>query len=217
MSLLQNNTDALNRLRRCSREELEAVFGSMEPVTGAVVGALYNADTEGMKNILLHTNPAGVIAGLKIAALLTGAERAELVVNCEVNQQELEASAGIVELPLTITRAALVNKMLHKNDRIFCLDELAAMADRLMGNTPGLLVALDGETPTEEEPSRLVKELAGECKGILIDHRFYSAQELEGLSLEQLHSRSGVIRRLTEKDCPVDGAKREILSLRQKS
>ena len=31
MSLLQNNTDALNRLRRCSREELEAVFGSMEP------------------------------------------------------------------------------------------------------------------------------------------------------------------------------------------
>lgn len=94
MSLLQNNTDALNRLRRCSREELEAVFGSMEPVTGAVVGALYNADTEGMKNILLHTNPAGVIAGLKIAALLTGAERAELVVNCEVNQQELEASAG---------------------------------------------------------------------------------------------------------------------------
>lgn len=217
MSLLQNNTDALNRLRRCSREELEAVFGSMEPVTGAVVGALYNADTEGMKNILLHTNPAGVIAGLKIAALLTGAERAELVVNCEVNQQELEASAGIVELPLTITRAALVNKMLHKNDRIFCLDELAAMADRLMGNTPGLLVALDGETPTEEEPSRPVKELAGECKGILIDHRFYSAQELEGLALEQLHSRSGVIRRLTEKDCPVDGAKREILSLRQKS
>lgn len=200
MSLLQNNTDALNRLRRCSREELEAVFGSMEPVTGAAVGALYNADTEGMKNILLHGNPAGVIAGLKIAALLTGAERAELVVNCEVNQQELEASAGIVELPLTITRAALINKMLHKNDQLFCLDELAAMADRLMGNTPGLLVALDGETPTEEEPSRLVKELAGECKGILIDHRFYSAQELEGLSLEQLHSRSGVIRRLTEKD-----------------
>lgn len=199
MSLLQNNTDALNRLRRCSREELEAVFGSMKPVTGAVVGALYNADTEGMKNILLHTNPAGVIAGLKIAALLTGAERAELVVNCEVNQQELEASAGIVELPLTITRAALVNKMLHKNDRLFCLDELAAMADRLMGNTPGLLVALDGETPTEE-PSRLVKELAGECKGILADHLFYSASELEGLTLEQLHSRSGVIRLLTEKD-----------------
>lgn len=64
MSLLQNNTDALNRLRRCSREELEAVFGSMEPVTGAVVGALYNADTEGMKNILLHGNPAGVIRRL---------------------------------------------------------------------------------------------------------------------------------------------------------
>ena len=81
------------------QRRMEAVFGSMEPVTGAVVGALYNADTEGMKNILLHTNPAGVIAGLKIAALLTGAERAELVVNCEVNQQELEASAGIVELP----------------------------------------------------------------------------------------------------------------------
>ena len=80
MSLLQNQTGALNRLRRCSKEELEKIMGSMEPVSGFVVGALYNADTEGMKQVLLHVNPAGVIAGLKIAAVLTGAKGAELVV-----------------------------------------------------------------------------------------------------------------------------------------
>lgn len=77
MSLLQNQTGALNRLRRCSKEELEKIMGSMEPVSGFVVGALYNADTEGMKQVLLHVNPAGVIAGLKIAAVLTGAKGAE--------------------------------------------------------------------------------------------------------------------------------------------
>lgn len=217
MSLLQNNTEALNRLRRCSKEELETIFGTMEPVNGAVVGALYNADTEGMKNILLHANPAGIIAGLKIAALLTGAKEAQLVVNCDVNQQELEADAGIVELPLTITQAALVNKMLHKKNRLFPLDTLAAMADRFLGNTPGLLFALDSETPVEANPAQTVWEFTGECKGILADHRFYAPQELQNLTLEQLNSRSGVIHRLTDRDCPVDGAKKGILTLRQKS
>lgn len=38
MSLLQNQTGALNRLRRCSKEELEKIMGSMEPVSGFVVG-----------------------------------------------------------------------------------------------------------------------------------------------------------------------------------
>lgn len=86
MSLLMNNTDALVQLRGCDRARLEELFGTMAPVSGRVVGALYNADTEGMKNMLLHTNPAGVVAGLKIAALLTEASGAELVVRCEVDR-----------------------------------------------------------------------------------------------------------------------------------
>lgn len=217
MSLLQNNTEALNRLRSCTAEELRAQFGSMEPVAGRVVGALYNADTEEMKNILLRTNPAGVVAGLKIAALLTGASGAELVVRCEMDPQELLADAGVVDLPLTVVRAGLVNKMLYKQDRLFALDQLAALADRLTGGQPGLLVAVDGDLPAEVDPAKPVSELVGEVKGILADHRLYSADQLGGMTLADLASRSGVIHRLTAADCPVDRAKQQLHTLRQKS
>lgn len=83
MSLLQNNTEALNRLRGLDKAALEAIFGTWTSAP-RVLGALYNADTEGMKNILLHANPAGVIAGLKIAAVLCDAEDAVLVVREEL-------------------------------------------------------------------------------------------------------------------------------------
>ena len=79
MSLLQNNTEALNRLRGMDKKALEAVFGVWKSAA-RVVGALYNADTESRKQVLVHANPAGVVAGLKIAALLTGAADAVLVV-----------------------------------------------------------------------------------------------------------------------------------------
>ena len=55
MSLLQNNTEALNRLRKITKAELEGMFGTMAPVNGKVVGALYNADTDG---IFMPTPPA---------------------------------------------------------------------------------------------------------------------------------------------------------------
>ena len=120
MSLLQNNTEALNRLRGLDKTALEAVFGCWDAAP-RVVGALYNADTDGMKNILLHANPAGVVAGLKIAAVLTGAADAVLVVREDLDPQQLEADAGLVDLKLTVTRAALVNKMAYKGARLLAL------------------------------------------------------------------------------------------------
>ena len=141
MSLLQNNTEALNRLRKITKAELEGMFGTMAPVNGKVVGALYNADTDGMKNILLHANPAGLMAGLKIAAVLTGASGAELVVREELDPQELLADAGMVDLPLTITRTALVNKMLYKQDKLFCLDELAAMTTASLNSSESSFIS----------------------------------------------------------------------------
>ena len=215
MSLLQNNTEALNRLRKITKAELEGMFGTMAPVNGKVVGALYNADTDGMKNILLHANPAGLMAGLKIAAVLTGASGAELVVREELDPQELLADAGMVDLPLTVTRAALINKMLYKQDKLFCLDELAAMADRLLGGQPGVLVSVDDGVPAEEPASRPVTELVGECKGILAGHSLYPAAKLTGLSVGDVAGRSGVIHRLTETSCPVHEAQAQLLALRE--
>ena len=217
MSLLMNNTDALVQLRGCNRAQLEELFGTMAPVSGRVVGALYNADTEGMKNMLLHTNPAGVVAGLKIAALLTGASGAELVVRCEVDRQTLLANAGTVDLPLEIAQAALVNKALHKTDLLLNLEQLAAMADRLTGAQPGLLVAVGDATPTELPADTLLTEIVPAGKGLLADHRLYSTQQLEGMTLSSLASRSGVLRPMTDRDCPVDLAKKEMLTLRRQS
>lgn len=216
MSLLQNNTEALNRLRGLDKAALEEIFGTWQPAP-RVVGALYNADTDGMKNILLHANPAGVVAGLKIAATLTGAADAVLVVREDFDHQELMADAGIPDLKLTVTRAALVNKMAYKGARLLSLDELAALADRLLGGTPGVLVALDGELPAEEDPARPVADFVGACKGILAGHRFYNAEQLSGLTLGEAAGRSGVLRRLTDTHCPVHEAQAQLTALRGQS
>ena len=185
MSLLQNNTEALNRLRGMDKKALEAVFGVWESAA-RVVGALYNADTESRKQVLVHANPAGVVAGLKIAALLTGAADAVLVVREEMDPQTLLADAGIVDLPLTVTQAALVNKMAYKGAKLLALNELAALADRLLGGEPGVLVSVDGEELREEPADRPVLELLGECKGAAAGNRLYSAEQLADKTVGQV-------------------------------
>ena len=216
MSLLQNNTEALNRLRGLDKAALEAIFGTWTSAP-RVLGALYNADTEGMKNILLHANPAGVIAGLKIAAVLCDAEDAVLVVREELDPQQLESDAGFVDLKLTVTQAALVNKMAYKGARLLALDELAAMADRLLGNTPGVLVSVDGALAAEENPDRPALELADGCKGLLAGHVFYNTDQLADKTAGEIAGRSGVIRRLTSAQCPVKEAQSQLTALRGQS
>ena len=216
MSLLQNNTEALNRLRGLDKTALEAVFGCWDAAP-RVVGALYNADTDGMKNILLHANPAGVVAGLKIAAVLTGAADAVLVVREDLDPQQLEADAGLVDLKLTVTRAALVNKMAYKGARLLALDELAALADRLLGNTPGVLVSVDGALAVEDPPARPVTELVGDCKGLVAGHVFYNADQLAGKTVGEVAGRSGMLRRLTDTQCPVHETQVLLTALRAQS
>lgn len=216
MSLLQNNTEALNRLRGMDKKALEAVFGVWESAA-RVVGALYNADTESRKQVLVHANPAGVVAGLKIAALLTGAADAVLVVREEMDPQTLLADAGIVDLPLTVTQAALVNKMAYKGAKLLALNELAALADRLLGSEPGVLVSVDGEELREEPADRPVLELLGERKGAAAGNRLYSAEQLADKTVGQVAGCSGVLRRLTSAHCPVQQAQNQLAVLRQKS
>ena len=113
--------------------------------------------------------------------------------------------------------AALVNKALHKTDLLLDLERLAAMADRLTGAQPGLLVAVGDATPAEFPADTLLTEIVPAGKGLLADHRFYFAQQLEGMTLSGLASRSGVLRPMTDRDCPVDLTKKEMLTLRRQS
>ena len=118
MSILKNQSEALVKVQSVDAGQLKGIFGQAAPVSGNVVGALYNADTDGMKNALLHSNPAGILTGLKIAAMLSGAKGATLIVNCEVNEQELQANANMVRLPLTIETADIVDKLHHREDAL---------------------------------------------------------------------------------------------------
>lgn len=213
--MLMNNAEALVRLNGMDKAALEAVFGTKAAVSGKIVGALPNQDTDGMKNALLHSNPAGVIAGLKILTILTGAEGAELSVTCPVNRQELDANAGIVDLNLTVTEETLVNVRAHAADLLVTLDELAAMAEKLMDNTPGVLVAVDDNEAQEIAPETPVSTLIGEGKGVFTDHKFYTTAEAAALTAGGLVS--GVLHTIKDTDCVVDMTAKDILRLRQKS
>ena len=216
--LLTNNAQALVKLKAMNKADLEAVFGAREAISGFVVGALRNQDTIGRKLCLLDSNPAGIVAGLKILTLLTGAQGAQLSVSRKVNVQELEANAGIVELPLTVVEEDLVDKRAHEDkDLLVSLDELAVLSAQLLGERAGILLAVDDEPFEEVAPDTLLPSLVGEGKGILADHCFYSAEHLKGMTAADLNSVSGVIRKVTDKDCAVDLAAKELLELRKKS
>lgn len=218
MALLRNQADALVKVQSINKDALEEIFGVWEPVEGKIVGALYNSDTDGRKKVLLHTNPAGVITGLKIAAVLTGASGAVLVTDDELNEQELTANANMVKLPLIFEYAGMVNKTAHRQDLLLSVNELASMAAKLLGEVPGVLLAMDeGELSEVSADTQVVSLLREDAKGAVIDHKFYSRESLMGMTAEGIHCKSGVIHTISEAHCVVDLLKKELLKLREKS
>lgn len=218
MSILTNQSDALVKVQSMNAGQLKEIFGEFSPVAGNVVGALYNSDTDGMKNALLHSNPAGIMTGLKIAAVLSGAKGATLVVDCPVNEQELVGNANMVGLTLTFEQASIVNKLNHKDDALYCFDELAAFASRLLGESVGCMVSVDDGAPVVCEPDTKVTSLIPEgVKGIIADHRFFSAEKLGDLTVGELKSQSGVIHTIDSAQCVINLLDQEIIKLRGKS
>ena len=218
MSLLNNNTNALALVSGMRAEELTEKLGTRESVSGFVAAAVWNTDTERRKEELLVKNPAGVVAGLKALSVLTGAKGAVIVTPREDAEDALLSAAEQVSLSLCLEKKADLVKFDHRDDLLVSLDEAAALAARLCGEEPGVLTAVDDgelqELPAETEVLEVVR---GSFKAILTDHRFYAPGELAGMTLAALGSKSGVLRVLTEKDCLVDQAKKELLTLREKS
>lgn len=213
--LRSNNAEALVLLGKTSKEELEKKFGCREAVS-AIVGALPNSDTEGLKYTLLHTNPAGVIAGLKILSVLTGADKAILSVSCDVNEQELMANAGIANLDLTIAKEKLVNVRAHENDLLVKIDELVNMAEVLMGRASMALVMAEDEISEVAPETKVLSLINGDMtKGILADHKFYTLDQAQELTAGDLVS--GVVKTIKTTDCAVDQTGKEIRVLREKS
>lgn len=218
MSLVLNNAEALVKIQSMDTAALVSLFGEKPAITGPVVGALYNADTDGMLNTLLHNNPAGVITGLKIATMLHGTDSAVLVVNTNVNEQEIQANANMAGLTLTITQADTVAKTNYRQSVFYSLAELASMSVKLMGQEPGLLIAIDDEVAAEMQPDTKVASIVPEgIQGIVADHVFYAAAALADLTVAEAAPKSGVIHTIPADGCPVDALKKEVAVLKKKS
>lgn len=219
MSLLKNNTEALALVAGLDKVGLEGKLGSLPRTEGKVLAALYNGDTEGKMNMLLFSNPAGITAGLKAAVELSQARGAVIVTDCQINEQEYMAAAETAGVHLEIEKAAMVNKTAHKGDLMLTFEELAAMADRITGKEPGVFVAVDDEVPVEADPDTLVTRLTGteNVRGMIAGHRFYTAEEMQNLTVGNLPAWGGFIRTVKDTDCAVDLAQKEVLALRKKS
>ena len=220
MSLLRNQTDALALAAQLDKAALEKRLGTLPAVEGSIVGALYNADTEGKMNMLLYSNPAGIVAGMAAAVKLSGAQGAILVTDQEINVQEYTAAAATAGVVLTIEQAAMVNKTAHKKDLMMTFEALAALAEKMTGRTPGIFAAVDDRVPEEVSPDISVGALIGSdenYKGIVAGHRFYTAEEVKNMPLGRLETWGGWIRTVKQSDCAVDIARQEVHALRQKS
>lgn len=219
MSLLVNNSEALALVKTLDKQQIEAAIGAVSPIGGRVAGALYNTDTEGAMNMLLHSNPAGIIAGMAALAKAGGAQGAVLIVSCPVNEQELYAAAGVAGLELVLEQAALVDKRAHRADALYTFEELAGVAERLLGRTPGRFVAVDEELPAEVSEDTGILELIPKegVKGVVINHQFLSRSSLEGRTVGSLKLYGGAVRTVKETDCAVDCAAKEVEKLRKKS
>ncbi len=218
MSLLNNNTKALMLVSEMNAEELAAKMGVREPLKGFITAAIWNSDTERRKEELLVKNPAGIVAGLKALVLLSGAQGAVIVTPLEGIEDALLSAAEQVGLKLCIEKKADLVKFEHRDDMLISLDEAAAIAEKLCGEEPGLLIAVDdGEIRELPGNTKVSEQLPATFKAVLTDHRFYAPEELAGMTLTTLGSKSGVLRVLTEKNCLVDQAKKELLTLREKS
>lgn len=219
MSLLVNNSEALVLAASMDEGQIREKIGELPVCSGRILGALYNTDTEGAMNMLLHSNPAGIVAGMAAAAKAAHAQGGVLVVSCDVHEEEFQAAAGTAGISLQIEKADLVDKKQHGQDALFSFEELAAFADLLTGKIPGVFVAVNDQVPQEAGKEQKVTDLLpdSDWKGAMINHRFYTREELEGRTVGDLALYGGVIRTIDTAQCIVDCAKKELTHLRQKS
>lgn len=190
-----------------------------KPGCNVIVGALNNADTDGMLQILAKTNPAGLAAGLLVLSKAAGAVQALLILRNADNEAELLASAQTAGIPLTVEVNELVNARAHKEQLIFHLETLAAIADKLTGTEPGILLAVNDDMPQEIKFGTKLAAMTDRTnvKAVMMNHTFYGADILDTVITKEQSYGSGVLHVICESECVVDQAKKELALLRKQS
>ena len=233
--MLTNNVAALERSKSVSRDEALAILERVRdygeralPVTrlleerseaSVIVASADNADLDGMTQVLARMNPAGLIAGMRVLLVASGAERAVLVLRSPADAPAITAAASDAGIELTVEISDMVDARGHKNGLMLNIETLAAIADFLSGAKPGVILSLGECSPRELPFGTPLSELTSACgiKAISIGHRFLAPDALdEPVSGEKSYG-SGVLRFFGEDDCLVERARRELSALRMRS
>lgn len=219
MSLLKDNTEALNIVAALSGDDLRSLIGDFPKVNGKVVCVLYNEDIEGSLNILLKSNPAGIVTGLAAIVKITGAKGALIITNSHVNEQEIMADANIAGVELEISYQSIVNKAKHEDDYLINYLDVVSIANKISGNNEEVLITIDDEAPQSLPSDTKIADLIKleDIKGIFTDHKFYSANSLDNATIGSLNLKSYVIHTVSNNDCVVTMAKEDMARLREKS
>ena len=224
--MLSNNTRALNALVGKSETEIHKVVLDVADCGDipleltpskkkkVVVGALNNADTDGMLAVLINRNPAGIVAGLAAVARLLEAQESVLVLRRRDTDAEarLQRYALDVNINLSVRYADHLDTSEYSNAAFADICYLAAIADALVGVEPAAVLSIDGGAPIEVAFGQTLRELIGvaNVKGLLIDHAFFPKEIIDSLITPELVRGSGVINVINDSNCIVEACREEI-------
>lgn len=231
--MLSNNVEALQKVSSLPSEEIlrlllesglrnygfctSLVHELLSKGGTIVVGALENADADGVLTALAEQNPAGITAGLAAVANILGAMSGLLIVRSQKAADCLRNSADSLALDIRIEIGDMVDVRLHRQNIVLHLATLAAIGDLLLDQKPGTVLSVNGELKELPWGAALREAISPDSlKGVLIGHTLYPTTVLERTLTGDFPLGSGVIRTIDENVCVLCAVRDELMALRDK-
>ncbi len=183
-----------------------------------LVVALNNDDFDAVANILLEKNPEAIVAGMKAVTKALEIKQLVCVVRDEKYVDELQDIAKKYGLNLDVEVADIVDIRKYKDSMMLHIETMAAYSDVLMGQTPGVLLAVDDSEPVEVPFGTKLSELLGEeAKAYKVNHEYYGSEFYESSVQEGAAYGSGRICKISDKQCMVCNCLEEIHHFREQT
>ncbi len=185
-------------------------------VCQSIVTALNNDDSDAMLNVLLEKNPEGIIAGIKAVLKALRIAKAVCVVRDEKYLVLLQTLAKDNQVELEVEVADIVDVRKYADSLMLHLENMAAYADALIGEKPGIILSIDHGEPQEVPFGTAFSEVAkGPAKAYKSSHRYYRP-EIPEISEDFLYG-SGVVETITDSQCLIQCALEELHCFRERS
>jgi len=226
--MLSDNKTALGYALSLTADELRNkvsaayLYGSADTLTSVlnrrydtVIGALFNADTDGVFEQLTKRNPHGLIAGLIAAKKVCGASEALLVLPREEGFAALRDAAAKADIAVAVRD--FLDVRAHKNDLLLHWATLAALSDLIVGKPQNTLAAIGGELRDIAFGETLDSFLPTEnVKALRIGAEFFTPEVLREPVRPDFFRAGGAIAIIGGDACIVQTASEQISALRRK-